>query len=170
MSTRMRYLTHTVVCVFLALVIANGLAGTASAQGLGHITPKPRGPQSCFWVSSASKSSNITINSVVVGTYSVYLQYYTCNTNIHQGVGKMVITGSNVSCSSASFNVDLDANGIGVETASASGSIGTMSCPNGTQISATTPTYSGPYTYCAEIYNVHFVINLGRLTAGSQCP
>jgi hypothetical protein len=146
-------------------------ASPASAAPLhGPITP-----ESCYWVTTSQASGTLTAGGVNVGTYTVYLQYYTCTPSYHRALGQMVITNSTASCvSNAGFTAWVYADGgTSQQSSQVSGTIGgsSSSCVDGTTLTTATANVNTATNYCAELRSINYVVNtFSVIKTGNQCP
>lgn len=156
--------------VALALLLAIQVVGAAPA----HAAPRSRrvGPNTCLWTPDASTSHNITLNGQVVGFYRAEVQHFTCDTGLHRGEADITLTASNAGCHLGSFHFEFDVNGMTAQVSGPpdpSGTIGTLSCINGTTLEFDGNEVQGSAAYCTEMTSVSWFQSWPNIQIGSQC-
>jgi len=151
-----------------ALSNTTSLIGTrrhcCAARGLTWTT--------CLWTPDASTSHNITLNGQVVGFYRAEVQHFTCDTGLHRGEADITLTASNAGCHLGSFHFEFDVNGMTAQVSGPpdpSGTIGTLSCINGTTLEFDGNEVQGSAAYCTEMTSVSWFQSWPNIQIGSQC-
>lgn len=108
----------------------------------------------------------------LVGFYRAEVQHFTCDTGLHRGEADITLTASNAGCHLGSFHFEFDVNGMTAQVSGPpdpSGTIGTLSCINGTTLEFDGNEVQGSAAYCTEMTSVSWFQSWPNIQIGSQC-